>query len=75
MFAPGQQRLFRYFNEFAGFLEAKCTHFGALSIGDFDAMTCGRYSMLDSVNVNPGRRTGWFYYAEPRHMQGRCSKP
>jgi len=31
----GQQRLFRYFNEFAGFLEAKCTHFRALSMNDF----------------------------------------
>jgi hypothetical protein len=60
MFCAGEQRLLRYISEFAGFLEAKCTHLRALSISDFDAKTCGRDSMLDSVIVSQGGAPGDF---------------
>jgi hypothetical protein len=59
-FCPGQSRLLRYINEFAGFLEANCTHLRALSIGDFEAITCSRYSVLNSVIVNQGGAPGDF---------------
>jgi hypothetical protein len=60
MFCSGQQRLLRYFNEFAGFLEAKCTHSCALSMRDFDAMICSRDRVLDSAIVSQGGAPGGF---------------
>jgi hypothetical protein len=60
MLYPGQQRLWRYNNEFAGFIEAKCTYLRVLSISDFDAKTCMQRQRARFGHRQPGEATGGF---------------